>query len=166
MRAALPAAANASIASSSVRGLKYRISVMSFPPSPLSVISLPSDYRLTLLGPARVESTRAQTVGTASGGGPSGRLLCAERACVGIVAPPNARIHGHRRSLLRKATGQVPDRDSTACGSPALPSFVCCAAMLFSLQGASSLPRAYVSETNSQIVDCRSAMILKGGHHD
>jgi hypothetical protein len=36
MRAALPAVANALIASSSVRGLKYWISVMVVPPSPLS----------------------------------------------------------------------------------------------------------------------------------
>src|SRR5258705_10793434 len=124
MREALPEAANASIASSSVLGLKYRISVMLVPA--VSLISFPSDCRLTLAGPRSTQPTRAETIGTVSGAGPSGRLLCAERACVAIVRGKEVVRLGPTKSRHTRASGYpvrrgfpVPSLALRITGSPA-----------------------------------------------
>ena len=103
MRAALPAAANALIASSSVRGLKYRISVMVFRPSPFicaarDLAACPS------LGLQAWKPTGLKMIGTASGVRFKCMLPCVRRVCFARGEAGTTRfelVRGHDRINAR-----------------------------------------------------------------
>ena len=76
MRAALPAAANAPIASSSVRGAKYRVFVMLLPSFPLS--PRPSLWWLTFMRPSDLEAYTGES---------DWNSLCAPVQVMGTDAP-------------------------------------------------------------------------------
>ena len=100
MRAALPAAANAPIASSSVPGAKYRISVMSFPSSPVPARAWLKAIIGSLFRPAEPGAYTANGDWNSLGSRPGGGL-----PCTGRLAPQPGRGLGLAR-LKSGASGR------------------------------------------------------------
>ena len=89
MRAALPAAANAPIASSSVRGAKYRISVMLLPSFPLS--PRPLLWWLTFMRPSDLEAYTGES---------DWNSLCAAVQVMGTDAPRELALRSGPQTIV------------------------------------------------------------------